>query len=233
MDNLWNKPHQQLLKISKAHYTQIAFLCWLWLKPALQELFSLWFFLSDSFSIFTPLKYDKATWTIMSGCCPHISFLTAAVPSSLCPWVQDKCCSGRNWGGVLVCLSVLPSFHSPPCQEFVQVLCLGTLSHCWSGNSGDKVSTNGSKLLSYMLFRSFEQYLKQYFYRNSYHGAPISFGYFCTFVIHVLLIDFHWQRRDEPSENDRLFFFFDEKMSLKRNFFNSSLPYRIQKVVSQ
>lgn len=182
MDDLWNKPHQQLSKTSNAHYTRIGFLFLLWLKAALQELVSLWLFWSDSFSIFT-LKCDKATQSIMPGFCPPVSFLTAAVPSSLCLWVQDVCCSGCNsgchWAGVLVCLSVLPSLHSPLHQELVQLLCLGALSHCWSGNSGDKVSTNGSKLLNYTLFRSVV-YLKHYFYRNSYDGAPVSSGYFCN-----------------------------------------------------
>lgn len=92
---------------SNAHYAWIGFLRLLWLKPTLQELLSLWFFLSDSFSIFTPLKCDKATWTIMPGCSPT-SFLTAAVPSSLCLWVQNMCCSGSgcHWAGLLVCLSL-------------------------------------------------------------------------------------------------------------------------------
>lgn len=53
-----------------------------------------------------------------------------------------------------------------------------------------------------------------------------------TFVIRVLLISYHWQRRDEPSENDRLFCF-DEKMSSKGNLFNASLPFRLQKVALQ
>lgn len=48
----------------------------------------------------------------------------------------------------------------------------------------------------------------------------------------MLLIGFHWQRRDEPSEKDRLFCF-DEKMSPKGDLFNASLPFRLQKVVSQ
>lgn len=53
-----------------------------------------------------------------------------------------------------------------------------------------------------------------------------------TFVICVLLIGFLWQMRDEPSENDRLFCF-DGKMSLKGNLLNVSLPFKLQKVVSQ
>lgn len=109
----------------------------------------------------------------------------------------------------LGCLSVCPSLLPFPSPSGVGALRLRV-------TAGDKVSTNGSKLLNYMLFKSLV-YLKQYFYSNSELQSPLD-----TFVICVLLSGFHWQRRDEPSENDRLFCF-DEKMSPKGNLFNASL----------
>lgn len=133
------------------------------------------FFLSDSFSIFTPLKCDKATWTRMPGCCSPVSFLTAAVPLSLCLWVQDVLLwSGCHWAGVLVCLSVLPFYHSPLHQELVQLLCHGAQSHCWRQSIHKWLSITKLHALKSLV------YLKQYFYRNSYHRAPVTSGYFCN-----------------------------------------------------
>lgn len=180
MNDFWNKPHQQLLKTSNAHYALIGFLCLLWLKPALQELVSLWFFLSDSFSLFTLLKCDTATRAIMPGCCAPVSFLTAAVPLSLCPWVQNMCCSGCtsgcHWAGVLVYLSFPLSI---PLSIRSWCSCCALGSHSWSGNSGDNVSTNGSELLNCMLFRSL-MYLKQYFLRKQLPQSSSLLGYFCN-----------------------------------------------------
>ena len=93
-------------------------------------------------------------------------------------------------------------------------------------DSGDKLSTNGPKLCAFR-----ERCVSQ---RDAFAEtatirlqSPLD-----AVVIRMLLIGYHLQMRDESSENDG-FFCFDEKMSPKRSLLDVSLPFRLQKVVSQ
>lgn len=162
----------------------------------------------------------------------NTSFLVAAVPLPLCPWVQEMCYSGSGGSsgchrlGVVVYLSVLPWLPSSLQQELVQLLCQGALSH-WCIRASRTLERNHPQMtLNYMLFGSIVYH--EWFGRTCYHRAPVASGCCCNMYATI----WHIWRWELSLLKDR-FFCFGEEMSPKGSLLDVSLLFRLHRVVSQ